>query len=164
MQPTTEMAERWSPTELSVTDQTAIAIWLAKMAVVHEPLAGREQRLSTVEQRASLQRRELPRHWLVRIGAYVGEGSHFEMSLGAVVTYDEDSPFRACRLSTRTLRFEAFLGQVVVHDLPVLPTISSLLGGDTFSIAIPAESVVSWPPRRAIEGAEWLDIVRDTPR
>ena len=153
----TDLAEGLD-TMLDRSAQEVLALWLAKNAIVHEPLADAAHRISTSAHRAAVASGQVPDGWHVAIGGYEGRGRTFEHHLGPVVTWPDDPVRSSARLTTHTTRLECFVGQIVVHSLDGVPQIAGLLGGDGYAVALPSSGLVHWPPPIPLTET-WLPIV-----
>jgi hypothetical protein len=153
----TQLADGSSVT-LDGDAQHVLALWLAKDAIVHEPLATPQHRISTPAQRSAVARGEVPDGWDVAIAGYEGTGPTFEHHFGPIASWPDDPQRSLARLTTHTTRMECFVGQIVVHSLNERPELDGLLGGNGYAISLPSPGPVHWPPTIPLN-EEWLGIV-----
>lgn len=144
---------------LTPDESLIVAQWLCKMVVVHEGLADAHHQISTPQQRAQVAAGVPPPTWLIRIGRVSDFETTFTFRFGNHRTF-LDGPEAGHRATTILLRFEAFVGQVLVNDLHERPEVDGMLGGEKFSVDAPTAEAISWPPQQALR-QDWLEIVQD---
>jgi hypothetical protein len=128
--------------------QRVLAQWLLKNALVRELATpqGSLLRISTHDQRKLVAKRGIPDGWRVGIAAYEGPGTNLAHTFSGVKQYVGDDGQRGGKAILHTLRFECFVGQVLVHSMLEPPNLAHLLGGPPYVVEIPQLAPVTWPP------------------
>ena len=150
------------PLEIGSDGQHVLAWWLLKNAVVKELVtpASSPLRVSTQAQRQLVRSGSIPEGWRVAIGGYEGTGPNLVHHFSTVKRYVDSDGVRGGSVVLHTLRFECFVGQVLLHSMVETPVLRDLLGGPQYAIEIPQNNVVTWPPP-ALHGSDSLEIVRN---
>jgi len=150
------------PLKIGSEGQQAIAWWLLKNACVKELVApvSSPLRVSTQVQRQLVRSGDIPEGWRVAIAAYEGTGPHLMHHFSTVKMYIDSEGVAGGYVVLHTVRFECFVGQVLLHSMVETPVLRDLLGGPSYAIEIPQTNLVTWPPP-AVFGPDSLEIVRD---
>jgi hypothetical protein len=140
--------------------QRVLAQWLLKNAIVREltTAQGSPLRVSTHDQRKLVARRRIPDGWRVGIAAYEGPGPHLAHTFSGVKQYVSDDGQRGGKAILHTLRFERFVGQVLVHSMLEPPNLANLLGGPPYAVEIPQLEPVTWPPPATLTPASMATV------
>jgi|BarGraNGADG00212_1021973.scaffolds.fasta_scaffold10691_4 hypothetical protein len=142
--------------------QQVLAWWLMKNAIVKELVspASSPLRVSTQAQRQLVRSGSIPSGWRIAIGAYEGTGPNLVHHFSTVKRLVDSDGVPGGSVVLQTVRFECFVGQVLLHSMVETPVLRDLLGGPPYAIEIPKTDDVTWPPPTVL-GPDSLKIVCD---
>ena len=137
-----------STLHIGLDGQKTIARWLVKSCITAELTTPKQSliRVSTRDQRYEIGKGRTPAGWRVAIGAYEGEGANLEHRFSNVKQLISDTGESLGYVILHTIRFERFVGQVLIHSMSTIPHLVELLGGSEFGIEIPQREIIFWPP------------------
>ena len=150
------------PTVLGPDGQRLLACWLMKTAIVREfsTPAGHPLRVSTADQRAIVAAGRVPPGWRVAIGAYEGPGPNLEHHFSTVKRLVGSDGQGHGDVVLHTVRFECFVGQILVHSTPDPPIVDALLGGPPYALELVSDHPQAWPPTGVLD-RESLQTIRE---